>query len=104
MGKVHRLSDAPSVYRAVKTTIINGKIVRENTWKDTNGNELLKVNDHFINKRYDYLTLGLNDQWEKYDKTLHSIYNIFFLIILILVVLFFGSCLKSLFLNLLAFA
>lgn len=48
MGKIHRLSDPQSLYRAVKTTIVDGEIVRQTTWNDTFGNEVLNLDNYLM--------------------------------------------------------
>jgi hypothetical protein len=51
MGRVHQLSDLPSMHRTTKTTIKDGVIVREPVWKDTVGNEFDRVKGKFVPRK-----------------------------------------------------
>lgn len=52
MGKIHRLSDPPSIYKATKTLIVKGEVTKVSIWKDTLGNEYKKKGDKFIPSRF----------------------------------------------------
>lgn len=51
MAIIKKLTDPPSLHEIVKTTIVNGLVVRKMIWRDTMGNEFDKINNKFTLKR-----------------------------------------------------
>ena len=45
---MRQLSDPPSIHEVVKTTIVNGVIVRKTVWRDTLGHEFEKVDNKLV--------------------------------------------------------